>query len=76
MEKCKHEVETVKILGRQECIECILVRLQGPLTELGILLNQAGQEESLKSIKQNFDLNNRDIILMGWAWEEWSKRNY
>ncbi len=74
-QKCQHETELTDVLGEEECIECVLVRLNPPLREFSRNLNESEQEEALRGAKQEFNLTDRDILLMGWVWGEWESRN-
>jgi hypothetical protein len=39
------------------------------------LLNETGLDSALRTIKRNFNLTERDILLLGWVWGEWRTRN-
>ncbi len=75
MAKCKHNVKMFDVLGEMVCIECVLVRLSSPLREYSRHLVELEQEDALQAVKERFNLDNRDIILMGYVWGEWQKRN-
>lgn len=74
MADCEHDIEKMEVMGQQECAECVLVRLSPPLRQLYRFLKMFDQDESLHKVKARFYLTKRDILLMGWVWDEWCKR--
>ncbi len=72
---CEHGIELVSVLGKDECAECVLVRLSAPIREYSRIILETDQETALRGIKASFALNTRDIVLIGWVWDEWEKRN-
>lgn len=73
--KCNHGVKLFDVLGEKECIECVLVRLNSPLNELSRTVHEIDLDSALIAIKRNFNLTERDVLLMGWCWDQWKERN-
>ena len=73
--KCQHNVKLISVFNKPECIECVLIRLGPPLGDLVRLLAETDLDSGLRTIKRNFNLTERDIILLGWVWGEWRSRN-
>ncbi len=74
MAMCDHKIKRMKILGEMECAECVLVRLAQPLRKLCRLLDEVTEEAALETIKRDYNLTDKDILLAGWVWQEWKKR--
>lgn len=73
---CNHAVEPVEVFGKEECIECVLLKLTMPLRSLSDHKKWGmGLETSLNIVKQSWNLSHRDILLMGWAWNSWKERS-
>lgn len=72
---CDHVVPLVDVFDKEECVECVLERLREPLRFYAMHINESDQEQLLHNIKKTFELTDRNILLMGWAWSSWKDRN-
>lgn len=70
----EHNTTSTEVMGTQECVGCVLLRMSQPLHELYNAIKVLSMEDSLQRIKGAFDLSERDIVLMGWVWDEWVER--